>query len=183
MKDLQNHMKNKPIIFLDIDDVIVTDAQEYEKYGVDNVSQFKKFKEKRTQTIKDRYNVSHYSKSIEYRKYNEKLKKWIPLNEINEFEKYRRMVWNITKNHKTKLFSEWNNKCYYTNTKLFKNVHYNNPNYPVIDHKISIYNGFKNNINHEIIGNINNLCICSRIINSKKGILCENDFKLTLKNI
>ena len=51
--------------------------------------------------------------------------------------------------------------------------------YPSIDHKISVYYGY---INCDEIGGIYNLCICSRYINNKKGILNENEFKEKLKN-
>lgn len=41
--------------------------------------------------------------------------------------------------------------------------------YPTIDHKISVYHGFMNNIPPEEICDINNLCITKRSINCSKG--------------
>lgn len=91
------------------------------------------------------------------------------------------MVWNETKKQKKYLFKNWNNKCYYTNIELDKNQHYNNDNYPTIDHKISVYYGFMNKIDYKKIGGIDNLCVCSRYINMKKRILNEKEFKEKLK--
>ena len=53
---------------------------------------------------------------------------------------------------------------------------HNDPNYPTIDHKISVYYGFKNSIDPNIIGSIDNLCITKRSINSSKRHLIEEEF-------
>jgi len=74
------------------------------------------------------------------------------------------------------LFSNWNNKCYYTDIELNKNQHYNNETYPTIDHKVCVFYGFKNNIDYKEMGNISNLCICSRWANRKKQIMNEKEF-------
>ena len=41
--------------------------------------------------------------------------------------------------------------------------------YPTIDHKISVFNGFINNISPEEISQLENLCITKRTNNSKKN--------------
>ena len=152
------------------------------KYGSDNPSKVKKFQQKRVQTIIDKYGVEHYSKTVEYRKLQEELGKWIPLEFKSDFEIYRMFVWKETNKHIKKLFIDWNGKCYYTNENLLVNKkEYNNPLYATIEHKISIFDGFKNKIDPEIIGNIDNLCICSRIINTIKGIKTEKQFLNYLK--
>ena len=148
------------------------------RYGVNNISKHPETEKKRKKTTLDRYGVTHYSKSIEFRIYNENNNIWIPNELKTEFELYSRNVWNETKKHKKKLFGCWNGRCYYSDEILNKKINYNKPNYPVIDHKTSIYFGFQNDVNFQIIGNIDNLCVCSRIINNKKGIMCENEFKL-----
>lgn len=153
------------------------------KYNVDNPSKCETFKEKRTQTIFKKYGVYHYSTSREYRLLKEKLNEWIPLDKKSDFEIYSRNVWNETRKYKKKLFSIWDGSCYYTKIKLDKNQHYNNETYPTIDHKISVYYGFINNIVPEEIGNINNLCICSRWSNRKKQIMNEEKFIEFLKEI
>lgn len=49
-------------------------------------------------------------------------------------------------------------------------------NFPTIDHKISIYSGYKNNLSVDEIANIDNLCITKRFLNSKKNRLTEEEF-------
>lgn len=152
-----------------------------EKYNVDNPSKVEKFKEKRAQTIFKKYGVYHYSTSREYRLLKERLNEWIPLEQKSEFEIYTRNVWNETRRFKRKLFTKWNNRCYYTDIQLDKNQNYNNETYPTIDHKISVFYGFNNGIEPEKIGNISNLCICSRWANRKKEIMNESEFLEYLK--
>ena len=147
-----------------------------EKYNVDNPSKCEKFKEKRSQTIFKKYGVYHYSTSREYRLLKEKLNEWIPLEQKSDFEIYSRNVWNETKKFKKKLFAKWDGKCYYTKIELDKNQHYNNETYPSVDHKISVFFGFSNNIDPIEIGKIDNLCICSRWSNHRKGIMNEEKF-------
>ena len=45
----------------------------------------------------------------------------------------------------------------------------NDPSYPTIDHKISIFFGFINKISVEEISRIENLCLTKRILNLKKN--------------
>jgi len=104
-----------------------------------------------------------------------KIKKGIMINPIflSDFQKYYSKVWIITRNCKKELFNNWNGYCFYTNKNILKYYNkkdYNQPNYPVMDHKYSIFNGFKNTIKPEIIGGIDNLCICTRKINGVKNI-------------
>jgi len=107
-----------------------------------------------------------------------KIEKGIQIHpdQLSEFENYRRNVLKETRKHKKKLFARWDGICFYTKediSKFYNKEDYNNPNFPVIDHKISIFDGFNKNIKEEIIGNINNLCICTRLIN---GIKNKNSF-------
>lgn len=93
------------------------------------------------------------------------------------------LVWHETEKWKKELFSNWNGKCFYTNEKLIiDKKQYNNPLYATIEHKISIFEGFKNKLAPEFIGNIDNLCICSRISNTIKGAKTEKQFINYLKN-
>jgi len=91
---------------------------------------------------------------------------------LSDFENYRRDVLKETRKHKKKLFKDWNGLCYYTEKniiKFYNKEDYNNPNFPVIDHRMSIFDGFNNNISHAIVGGIDNLCICTRKINGIKN--------------
>lgn len=148
-----------------------------QKYGDKNYNNRQKFRE----TSIERYGTPHYSSSYANRKYQESLCKWIPLDQVSLFKQYYRIVRNITKKHKKELIDNWDGICYYTKQTLIFGENYNDPLYPVIDHKISIYYGFNNKIDPEIIGNIDNLCFCSREINTRKGVTCEKAFKRILK--
>ena len=91
---------------------------------------------------------------------------------LSDFENYRRDVLKETRKHKKKLFKDWNGLCYYIEKNIIKfhnKEDYNNPNFPVIDHRMSIFDGFNNNISHAIVGGIDNLCICTRKINGIKN--------------
>lgn len=50
--------------------------------------------------------------------------------------------------------------------------------YPTIDHKVSTYFGFINNIEAVSISELSNLCITKRYINSMKGKIVEKDFTI-----
>lgn len=96
----------------------------------------------------------------------------------DEYILYRTECRKLTKRNITSLLDNWSGKDYYDNEDISNNfnLEINNPNYPTIDHKISIYNGFVNNISFDTISSLDNLCITKRSINSKKGILTESEF-------
>jgi hypothetical protein len=98
----------------------------------------------------------------------------------NDYILYRNEVRRITDKHTKILYEQWDGTDYYDNEyiKENSNLHFNDPNYPTIDHKLSVYYGFVNNIDPEIIGDISNLCITKRYINSTKNKLIETEFKL-----
>lgn len=150
------------------------------KYGVDNASKLDWVIEKKRKTMLKKYGSDNFSKTRIYREYQETNGLWIKEINKTEFQIYFKKVWNITKKLREKLFFNWNGKCYYSDLTLDRKLPYNDLHYPVIDHKISIFNGFKNSIKPEIIGEILNLCICSREINNKKGIKNEKEFKENL---
>lgn len=141
------------------------------KYNVINVSQLPFVQQAIQVTSLAKYNSNNYLSSVLRRTREEELGKWIPLALINEFDKYHRLCIIETRKHIKKLMLEWNGKCYYTNQILLTDKkQYNNPLYRSVDHKISIYDGFMNNVDPAIIGGFDNLCICSRAYNSEKGI-------------
>lgn len=53
--------------------------------------------------------------------------------------------------------------------------------YPSIDHKISVFFGFKNGISSEEISSLDNLCITKRYLNSIKKTLIDIEFIEKLK--
>ena len=134
-----------------------------ERYGVEKPNQCKEFKDK-------------------IRKTNENTGYWLPKERKSEWELYRMDVSVETYKHIEALFSNFNGRCYYTNKELVFTEDYDGDNHsknllqPTIDHKISIFHGFSNNIPPEVIGNIDNLCICSRSANSSKNQLTEEEY-------
>jgi len=91
---------------------------------------------------------------------------------------YRNECRRLSNKNLNVLFNEWDGKDYYDKEDIssYFNLDHNDLNYPTIDHKISIYYGFKNNIDKSIISSLENLCITKRSINSKKRDLTEEEF-------
>jgi hypothetical protein len=96
----------------------------------------------------------------------------------NDYLLYRNECRRFTKYNYNKLIEDWDGIDYYDNIDILNNfeLDHNDPNYPTIDHKISVYYGFKNSIDPNIIGSIDNLCITKRSINSSKRHLLEEEF-------
>lgn len=89
--------------------------------------------------------------------------KILPLCERKLFRKYRRLVWKITNKQN---ISKLPNFC----NRGFHNYH--------LDHKVSIWYGFKNKLDHKMIANINNLEFIPYKNNMSKGTKSNfKDFK------
>lgn len=173
---VEHHMKSKEFIKEFKNNNI-------KKFGVDNVSKLDYIKEKKKETFNRNYGINHIfsSNDIKGKFYERKYgyNPYIPIEKKSEFDIYKNEVWRLTYKVKKILISNWNGHDYYDG-ELIKdnyNLHYNDNNYPSIDHKISIYHGFVKKIDPSVIGDISNLCITKRSINKKKGILSEEDFK------
>jgi len=149
-------------------------------YGVDNVFCLEEVREKAYKTNEKKYKSKYYVTSEQFRAYMEDNGFWVDEKLHTDFFCYYSKVLSITNKKRKKKYAEWDGKDYYTNLtlvsneeyrKLYPNKHYNtNKKQPTIDHKYSIFEGFKNNILPEVIGHIDNLVICSRSYNSSKGI-------------
>jgi len=98
--------------------------------------------------------------------------------ELSDLNIYRKKVRNYTNIYKDLLLFNWDGNDYYDNEYIKNNydLKYWDKNYPTVDHKISIIYGFKNNILPSIIGNLNNLCLTKRCINSSKKHKIEQDY-------
>jgi len=148
-----------------------------DKYGVEYVSQSTDIKKKIKDTSFKKYNSRHYLSSNLRRNLMIEQKKWLPDHLLPPFKCYKRKCWRETKKHIDVLFSSWDGNCFYTRKPLLTDKKdYNNPLYRTIDHKISMHAGFIKNISTEIIGNLDNLCICSRSFNSKKNTKSYKEF-------
>jgi hypothetical protein len=86
------------------------------------------------------------------------------------------MYWSIVRSETNKylkrLFKLWNGFDYYTKENITNLSDFN----ITVDHKISVYYGFINNIDPKEIGKLENLCITSRKINCQKQRLTEEQF-------
>jgi hypothetical protein len=127
-----------------------------EKYGVDNPFKNKEIQDKIRNLNENKFKIDRKS-------YND----------------YKTRAIYLTYSIKDKLFENWDGYDYYDGEYIMEylSLHWNNKNYPTIDHKKSCIYGYLNNIPVEEIANIDNLCITKRIINSTKGKMNENEFK------
>jgi hypothetical protein len=151
----------------------------FNNYGVENPLHNEEIKKRSEEPCIKKYGYKHTGYVPEF---TEKRRQTILLKrtdiERSEFYLYRRKVMNITLHNSKKLFENWNGSDYYDNEYIIENFNKESSDneYPSIDHKISIYDGFKNKISPDIIGDISNLCITKRFINSKKQRMSENEF-------
>lgn len=158
-----------------------------EKYGNEYVVISDHSKEK-TKIIFDEKYDGHPMRNIEIK--NKIIKKAkitkierglvIPDEELTEWELYRRIVRKITNRNRKKLIEDWNGLDHYDGENIKENLDMKHTDYgyPTVDHKISIIYGFKNGISPEEIGDISNLCITKKGINSSKSFLTEEDYNI-----
>jgi hypothetical protein len=142
----------------------------FKKYGVKHNSQSEIIKKKKEATCFRNYGVKYPAQS-EFLMKKGLLTKGLHIEDKSEYEKYRTSVYRLTKHTKKKLFDSWDGLDFYDNENIRENkkLIYHHINYPTVDHKISIFYGFENNISAEEISRIENLCITKRCINSSKG--------------
>ena len=144
------------------------------KYGVDNLFKSELIKNKIKETCYVRYgydspmkNVHIINKGLE----TKKLKGIIFNIKDDDFNRYKRIIRNLTRKHKKKLYDNWSGIDYYDNEYIRDNINldHNDPLFPTIDHKISLVYGYINKISPYIVGSFDNLCITKRKINSSKN--------------
>lgn len=99
---------------------------------------------------------------------------------VSELCLYKRIIRKLTYKYKKELFENWNGYDYYDKKYIKDNMSLipTNRSRPTIDHKISVLYGFLNNISPEIIGDISNLCITKKHINSTKKEKIEEVFNI-----
>lgn len=148
------------------------------KYGVEYYYQSLVFKEKSKETCLKKYKSESYTES-EYFKEKHRQdyfnKNGILLNERNyQYEQYRSKITCLTNKNKKILLENWDGYDYYDGEYIKNNFNLKSydKNYPTVDHKISVYYGFVNNISVEEISRIENLCITKKYLNSKKNRNC-----------
>lgn len=96
----------------------------------------------------------------------------------NKYKNYRNRVDYLTSKNKNELLESWNGCDYYDDEFIlpYFKLNSNSKLYPTIDHKISVKNGFLNNMCVNEISSISNLCLTKRHINSKKSSKNEIEF-------
>ena len=138
------------------------------KYGDENYNN----KNKCYKTCLEKYGVENYFSSNEY-----KIKMGIILDKDikDKWTLYKRKSWRLFKKMKIKVFENWNGYDYYDNEYIKDNMylHYNDKRYPSVDHKISVYYGFINDIPVEEINKLENLVVTKIINNCIKGKMCK----------
>lgn len=145
---------------------------------LDNEYNMEIAKKKRIETCLRKYGVESVLKLDEVwakiRIRNYKSRKWTDPATLNGIDKYYYDVHKETKKNRKKLFELWDGNCYYFRNKL-NNIKNNRFQF-TIDHKISIINGFRDGIPPDKIGSLENICICSKIVNCVKNHMNEREF-------
>jgi len=157
-----------------------------EKYGCDNASKSETIKEKKKETFISNYGVDNIFKSDKFKIYLKQYKidngYSIADNDVDDWSIYSRKCIRESRKNYDLIKKDWDGYDYYDGKYIIENYNLNpnHSNYPTIDHKTSILNGYKNNIPIYIISSISNLCITKRYINSSKHSLNEDEFLLKL---
>ena len=158
---------------------IIKDRKEktnLKNWGVKNVFESEEIKDKIKITNINLYGCEYANQNIDIllKSKETRLKNGnqIQDDQLTQFDKYRKMVLKESRKYIKKLYQNWDGYDFYDN-EYIKNNHItyksNDKNYPNVDHKISIFEGFSKNIDFQVIGNIKNLCITKRTINSTKN--------------
>lgn len=163
-----------------------------EKIRIKNIENTEKRKIKRVKTNLERYGVENTFQNkniinenlIKTRKTNILNGRWIDDSLLTPWIRYKKNVMRLTYKYKKVLYNNWDGYDYYDNEYIKENynLHYYHPDYPTIDHKISIKYGFDNNIPIEEISDINNLCFTKKKLNTRKYTKNECDFKLNVNS-
>lgn len=106
----------------------------------------------------------------------------------NKYLKFRKKVVYLTYKNKSKLLEIWDGNDFYTGEYIKNNfnLNFNDHKYPTIDHKVSIFFGYINNIDINELISLDNLCWTTRLNNlrkSKKEIFTfQSELKLMMGN-
>ena len=150
-----------------------------EKYGNEYIINSHYSINKSKETFLERYGVPHvmmvkeFAKKASEKSLKTKIKNGYCIDPINlsEWKLYERNVRNLTNSIRKKLLIEWDGYDFYDNEYIldYFDLETNDPKYPCIDHKISVFNGFLEKIDINIIGGVDNLCITKRKYNATKS--------------
>lgn len=170
-----------------------------EKYGVEHISKtdcwkksfidgLEKMEKKKIETCLERYGFENVSKVPEImdKIMKSKIEKNLVISPelVGPWERYKKEVRKLTKRNTTKLYENWNGFDFYDSEpiKKYLGLSHTHRFYPTIDHKISVFYGFKNGMSTEEISSLDNLCLTKRYLNSIKKTLIDIEFIEKLKN-
>lgn len=159
-----------------------------EKYGFENASSSTIIKEKRKSSNLEKYGVENVFQSENTK---DKIKNamvergdWIDYTnpEYSGYKEYYRIVWNYYKSIKDGYLKTWDGYDYYDMEYIKDNLNGdpNGPDYPSVDHKISIKESYLLKIDPLDVSRFDNLCVTKRRINSLKKNENIDDFILKL---
>jgi len=169
--------------------IIKKEKTSLENYGVTHASKNKNFQKK----MQD-YNLEKYGKKsffqtdiflnnsgITLKRKETRIKNGFSIDDKykTEWELYKNKIRNKTNKNKKILIEKWDGYDYYDGEYIkdnFKKYKPRSSKYPSFDHKISLYYGFINNIDADIISDISNLCITKTIINNIKKTRTEDEY-------
>lgn len=174
---------NTEYYFQTVDKKEKTIKTNLEKYGFESHNQSINIKNKKIETYLKNYGVKNYSQSLEFNKkfIDNYFKKngFLPIYKKLKFIQYRNKINNLTRKTKKILLENWDGYDFYDNEYIKDNFNLKplDKNYPTIDHKISVFYGYINNISEQDISNIDNLCFTKKSLNSKKYNKCYEEKK------
>lgn len=147
-----------------------------ERYGVDIPCTSLESKENRKITNLSKYGKENVFQTDEFKKKMTDLRiesgVLISQDMLDIWRIYKNEVRKVTRIFLKELYDNWGGYDFYDGEYIKDNLnlHHNHRLYPTIDHKMSIFYGFKNKIPADKIGNISNLVITKRSINSRKNL-------------
>lgn len=147
----------------------------FRNYGVSWASKSEEVRIRMGKTCVTRYGTPNFMSSEISKEIRIKNNRQISDDLKTEFDIYKTKVRNITNRLKSKLYKNWDGFDFYDRENIINNFNLSvtDRGYPTIDHKISIYYGFINKLEAEIVGGYENLCITKRGINSSKSTSCS----------
>ena len=141
-----------------------------ERYGVENPFQLRRVIEA---------NKADSEAKQKRRKTMERIGLWKSDEERTDYERYASEVRRHTRRNRKKVFASWDGCCFYDGCRLITNDEFakrhpgvplaRNAMRPTIDHKESVICGFKSGTPPDVIGGVDNLCVCSQSVNSQKN--------------
>lgn len=153
------------------------------KYGDENYNNM----EKAMETKEERYGDPFYSDKEKSKQTKILNGNQIPDDLLTNFQKYKKIVRNLSRQKFIELFKMWDGLDFYDKEYIGdyseKQINHIHPNYPNVDHIIPVIYGFIHNIPAEEIAAIDNLCITKRINNLRKGKKLVDVFNTTIQTL